>query len=87
MAPQSEASPFDTDRLGKGKAVFDTIYNPQRSALIRAASSRGCNVASGVDMFVAQAALQFREFTGLAAPQATMRRAVIDALNAGEGMS
>ena len=83
MAPNVDASPFDTSNLPASTAVFDTIYTPQHTALIRAATERGCAVAGGVDMFVAQAALQFASFTSLAAPEATMRQTVLDALSSG----
>ena len=52
--------------------VFDTVYTPETTMLIREATSRGCPILTGVDMFVRQAALQFQLFTGL---EAAARRA------------
>jgi len=87
MAPHIDDSPFDVHRLRPATAVFDTIYTPARTALLTGAAEHGCAVASGVDMFVAQASLQFRRFTGKAPPESVMRRAVADALAAGSPSS
>ena len=43
--------------------VFDTVYNPEQTLLIKEAREQGCVVITGVDMFVRQAALQFARFT------------------------
>ena len=80
MEPHVQASPFDAERIPATAAVFDTIYNPQHTALCQRASARGCKVAGGVDMFIAQAAVQFERFTARQAPEAVMRRAVVEAL-------
>ena len=45
--------------------VFDTIYNPEQTLLLKGAKSvRLPKIVSGVDMFVRQAAIQFELFTG-----------------------
>jgi 3-dehydroquinate dehydratase/shikimate dehydrogenase len=49
--------------------------------LIREAQERGCHVLTGVDMFVRQAAAQFRLFTGKDAPLALMTQVVRRALS------
>ncbi len=48
--------------------VFDTIYNPPRTRLLREAEAAGCDTISGVEMFVRQAAAQFTLWTGHPAP-------------------
>ncbi len=48
--------------------VFDTVYNPENTLLIKEARSQGCTVVTGVEMFVRQAGLQFKLFTGQEAP-------------------
>jgi len=53
--------------------VFDTVYNPESTLLIKDARNQSCDVVTGVEMFVRQAALQFRLFTGQAAPAELMR--------------
>jgi 3-dehydroquinate dehydratase/shikimate dehydrogenase len=53
--------------------VFDTVYNPESTLLLKEARARGCHVVSGVDMFIHQAGLQFLLFTGQEAPYEVMR--------------
>ena len=62
------------------QSVFDIVYNPLETRLLRDARSRGCSVVSGVEMFINQAVLQFEKFTGTAAPQEIMRRVVLERL-------
>ncbi|MCA9306569.1 MAG: hypothetical protein KDA16_08545, partial [Phycisphaerales bacterium] len=62
------------DSLGKDAIVFDTVYNPAETALLRGAGERGLTTIGGREMFIAQAALQFRLWTGREAPVALMSR-------------
>ena len=64
MHPNMDETPFDVKNLQKKTIVFDTIYNPERTLLIKQAREFGCTVVTGVDMFVRQAAKQFKFFTG-----------------------
>ncbi len=57
--------------------VFDLVYNPLETALLKRASQEGKTVISGIEMFVEQAAVQFEIWTGLAAPRDVMSRAVV----------
>jgi 3-dehydroquinate dehydratase/shikimate dehydrogenase len=61
--------------------VFDTIYTPETTMLVREAKERGCHVLTGVDMFVRQAALQFELFAGQGAPFDLMTKYVRRALS------
>jgi len=61
--------------------VFDTIYRPETTLLIREARSRGCHTITGVDMFVRQAARQFELFTGLTPDLDLMRDIMRKALS------
>ncbi|MEM8782670.1 MAG: type I 3-dehydroquinate dehydratase [Planctomycetota bacterium] len=60
--------------------VFDTVYNPMRTALLALAESHGCRTIDGVDMFVRQAAAQFTGWTRRPAPIDAMRRVVVNRL-------
>jgi 3-dehydroquinate dehydratase/shikimate dehydrogenase len=82
MHPVVDESPLDTRHLLHEMTVFDTVYNPEQTLLIKAARETGCNTITGIDMFVGQAALQFRLFTGQAAPLDLMRQAVRRAISA-----
>jgi len=76
MHPNVNESPCDKRLLRSGMLVFDTVYNPERTLLIKEAREAGCNVATGVEMFVRQAALQFEMFTEKPAPTEIMRDAM-----------
>lgn len=58
--------------------VFDLVYNPLETALLKHAADQGKVVISGIEMFVEQAAAQFRIWTGLEAPRQVMRDAVLE---------
>jgi 3-dehydroquinate dehydratase/shikimate dehydrogenase len=64
MHPDIEQTPVDAKFLNKDMAVFDTIYNPAQTLLLKQAKSLGCRTISGLDMFINQAAVQFKLFTG-----------------------
>ncbi|MCH2124352.1 MAG: shikimate dehydrogenase [Pirellulaceae bacterium] len=82
MHPNVNLSPYDGRKLERGSIVFDVIYNPEQTLLIKEAKKVGCRVITGVDMFVQQAALQFKHFTGEDAPIEVMRNAVRQAIGA-----
>jgi 3-dehydroquinate dehydratase/shikimate dehydrogenase len=54
--------------------VFDTVYNPETTLLVKDARSQSCKVVTGVEMFVRQACLQFKLFTSNEAPAERMRQ-------------
>jgi 3-dehydroquinate dehydratase / shikimate dehydrogenase len=62
------------------KLVFDLVYNPLETPLIRMARQKGIPIVTGVEMFVQQGARQFEIFTGKPAPEEEMLRVVIHAL-------
>jgi shikimate 5-dehydrogenase len=61
--------------------VFDAVYTPLETRLIKEARQSGCKVVTGLEMFVGQAAMQFRLFTGQAPPVALMRQLVLDSMS------
>lgn len=60
--------------------VFDMVYNPLETELIKRAKAQGKTVVTGLHMFLEQAARQFELWTGDAAPRAAMERAALEAL-------
>jgi 3-dehydroquinate dehydratase/shikimate dehydrogenase len=82
MHPKVDESPFADNWLREGTVVFDTIYNPERTLLIKHGRERGCVTVTGVEMFVRQAARQFELFTGRPAPLEVMRAALRHAISA-----
>jgi 3-dehydroquinate dehydratase / shikimate dehydrogenase len=62
------------------RLVFDMVYNPIDTPLIRMAREKGLPVITGVEMFVHQGARQFEIWTGKPAPEDEMLRVVVHAL-------
>lgn len=81
MHPEPNATPLR--RIPPStRTVFDTIYNPIRTKLLRQAAEAGCRTVTGVDMFVNQAAAQYEVWTGKPAPREVMRDVVLEQLGA-----
>ncbi len=81
MHPNTDESPIHHSLLKPGIVVMDTIYTPETTLLVKEARSRGCHVLTGVDMFVRQAALQFKLFAGQEPPIDYMRDVIRRALS------
>lgn len=81
MHPDVDSSPYNEAKLNEFMVVFDTVYNPENTMLIKHAVKRRCRVITGVDMFVRQAAYQYKLFTGRDAPTALMRKTIKQATN------
>jgi 3-dehydroquinate dehydratase/shikimate dehydrogenase len=62
------------------KLVFDLVYNPIETPLLRLARQKGIPIITGIEMFVQQGARQFEIFTGKPAPEEEMLRVVIHSL-------
>jgi len=75
MAGIKQAMPIKENELN-ASLVFDMVYNPLDTPLLRLAHSRGIPVISGMEMFVQQGARQFEIWTGKPAPEAEMMRVV-----------
>lgn len=73
MHPNVDETPYDKHYLKPSTVVFDTVYNPESTLLVKDARARSCTVVTGVEMFIRQAALQFKLFTDVDAPQDLMR--------------
>jgi 3-dehydroquinate dehydratase / shikimate dehydrogenase len=80
MTPALDASPLPTDALRDCPAVFDTVYHPVQTSLLRMAKDAGCITIDGVEMFVRQAAAQYRIWFDSAVDAAVMREIVLQAM-------
>jgi shikimate dehydrogenase len=80
MHPREDVSLVPAGLFRPGQVVFDVVYTPLETKLLADANARGLQVISGVEMFINQAVLQFREFTGVDAPVEVMRRVVMERL-------
>jgi len=63
-----------------GEIVFDMVYNPLETMLLRHAREQGKTCVQGLDMFIEQAVRQFEIWTGDTAPRAVMQKAAAEAL-------
>ena len=64
------------------KLVFDMVYTPMETALLRRAKQQGAAVIPGLEMFLEQAGRQFEIWTGERPPRAMMEKAALEALAA-----
>jgi shikimate dehydrogenase len=76
MSPNVDASPWPPGLPFPSRAiVYDLVYNPSETSLVRAARRDGLPATTGLGMLVEQAALAFERWTGLSAPRQAMRQA------------
>lgn len=80
MAGHKAAAPLLDAKELKAKLVFDLVYNPLETPLLRLARQQGIPIITGVEMFVHQGARQFEIWTGKPAPEEEMLRVVLHAL-------
>jgi 3-dehydroquinate dehydratase / shikimate dehydrogenase len=72
--PNVDGMPVPRSSL-TGRYVYDLVYNPTHTRLLREAAAAGCRTIGGLDMLVAQAAEQFHWWTGVKPPPGVMRAA------------
>jgi 3-dehydroquinate dehydratase/shikimate dehydrogenase len=75
MKGSKQPLPIAEHELNAG-LVFDMVYNPLETPLVKLAKERGIVAISGFEMFVQQGARQFEIWTGKPAPEAEMMRVV-----------
>ena len=75
MAGSKQALPIKENDLN-ASLVFDMVYNPLETPLLKLARERGIPVVTGLEMFVQQGARQFEIWTGKPAPESEMLRVV-----------
>ena len=76
-------SPIDESvlkTLPKEAVVYDIVYNPLKTELLKIAQNNGYKTISGLDMFVHQGAKAFEIWTGIKAKPDVMKIAVLEAL-------
>jgi shikimate dehydrogenase len=66
--------PLDAKFLRGDMTIFDLIYNPLKTSLIKAAEKKGAKTISGLDMLVEQGAASFKLWTGKTAPKEIMKK-------------
>lgn len=81
-----DSTPFHSGSLKETMVVFDTVYNPEETLLLKEAAGRGCKTVPGLAMFVGQAEAQFRLFTGVDPPPGLMLSLVREELSPAKNM-
>jgi len=80
MFPDVDQTPIPKNILKEGMIVFDAIYNPIETRLLRDAKEKGCHTVNGLSMFINQAAEQFRLWTNIDPPVELMTNVVKEML-------
>lgn len=80
MSPNIGETPIPAKLLKPGLIVFDIVYNPIKTRLVREAEVTGAKNIGGVDMLVWQGVLAFELWTGVKAPVKLMKEKAIKAL-------
>ena len=77
MTPNIDASPLPAELpLPADAFVYDLVYNPLETKLVRTARAQGLNAATGLGMLIEQAALAFETWTGCNPPREALLKAV-----------
>lgn len=77
MSPNVDQSPLpENTMIPSNIAIYDLVYNPRQTKLVRDALAQGCLAVTGLGMLIEQAALAFEIWTGSPADRDVMRKAV-----------
>ena len=79
MYPHVDETPIPAEQL-TGRYVYDLVYNPSITRLLRDAAAHGCETIGGLEMLVAQAREQFQWWTGTKPQAGVMREAALKRL-------
>ncbi len=71
----------DPEALSPGATVFDLVYRPRRTLLLRQAEEAGCRTVEGIEMLIEQGVRSFALWTGVDGPVEVMRAAAYRAMD------
>ncbi|MDP3765067.1 MAG: shikimate dehydrogenase [Nanoarchaeota archaeon] len=80
MYPDINSSPLQSDFIKKNSVVFDIVFNPYKTKLLKDAEERGCTTIPGFEMLINGAVLQFKLWTNKNAPEQLMKKKVLEYL-------
>ena len=81
-SPDVQETVLTASAMAGGRTVYDLVYNPGRTRLMREAVASGCETIGGLDMLVAQALQQFEWWCGNAPSAELFRTAALETLSA-----
>ena len=84
-SPQEGQSPLSLEVIPKNVLVYDVVYNPWLTPLLRLAKKAGANILGGLPMLVYQGAASFKLWTGREAPVDIMFNKAKEILAGGRG--
>ncbi len=77
MHSQADATPWQvSEEFSAGQVVYDLIYNPQNTRLLKEAATRGAETLGGLEMLIRQAAASYQQWTNQEMPLDVVREAV-----------
>jgi len=76
MGMTTDTVPFDVTVLPETALVFDLVYVPPDTPLVRSAAARGLAVCNGMEMLVRQGEIAFERWTGIGSTADVMRDAL-----------
>ncbi len=80
MSPGIDQTPVEADQLRPNLIVYDIVYNPMKTRLLREAEAAGAETIGGLDMLVWQGAVAFEMWTGHKAPAGLMKQEAVQLL-------
>lgn len=81
MHPNTRGCPVPEGVLRGDMIVFDTVYNPLETELLKKAQAAGAKIVNGAEMFIRQAMAQYRIFIGQEPDETMMRQIVLKELS------
>ena len=84
MSPENDRTPVPAGLLCANLTVFDVVYNPLQTRLLREAKEAGVRTIDGLEMLVWQGAIAFEKWTGEKAPVDVMRQSAQSLLQKNE---
>ena len=81
MHPDTDVTPLPKEYIKKDMTIFDTVYNPPQTLLLKQAKQKKAKTIEGLEMFTRQAAAQFKLFTGQNPNLKLMRKTICNSLS------
>jgi shikimate dehydrogenase len=78
MAPNIDQSPWPQEMDFPNAMIYDLVYNPRETKLVKDASAKGLSATTGLGMLIEQAALSFEIWTGCNPPREILYNSVVE---------
>lgn len=85
LRANEDKTPLAIDFITNHHVVFDVVYSPYETRLLRDAKQQGARIIHGMEMLLQQGAAQFKLYTGYDAPEDVMRSVLRRALGVNGG--